>query len=477
MDSDASPRRTRSSAVLVVVGSTPVGSVMCVVVGPSATTGSRSSFATNAVDASRVPVGQHRRHVGSRVDQKTFEGFELRERFPGCDGDFGLLGRLPGLIRGERVGGDGDGRTVGARCQAVVREDNVGRRARRGRPPGRPGTRVPGPPPPRRRPTPLRIPCSATRGMGGVPGRRTAGASRVAPGSGRTNCVTAPAQSNPTMSAVLHPTRRRRRRSARSPATISSSSSLGGGSCRPISARRSSFSRGSARLRAWAGPLRPGLPALSMTATLRPARPARRARPQSPAGRGVSWGPAPAGHRGDSRGVYSGPRFLTRTQLAEGVLANLLAFASHRRTLGRASAVDRGGGPGRSPGLGQGEVRSVALGSRPRNLGDTPRCRADSGQVASPSNRRWNPATSRLFAGSKAVRKPPTSAPQRPLSMLSSAVTRREDSRHSAGISMAPAILAEDQPLTICLLPDPRVVIPAQRHMSPRPAFKRPFRP
>ena len=73
MDSDASPRRTRSSAVLVVAGSTPVGSVMCVDVRPSATAVA-FIFATNALDAPRVPVGQHRRHVGSRVDQKTFEG-------------------------------------------------------------------------------------------------------------------------------------------------------------------------------------------------------------------------------------------------------------------------------------------------------------------------------------------------------------------------------------------------------------------
>ena len=301
--------------------------------------------------------------------------------------------------------------------------------------------------------------------------------SRVAPGSGRTHCAMAPAQSTATMTqcpipqdaaaAAASAARRRSRAPPRSAVGAA-------GRFRPGVPRSPGAAHVCGRGRDLCAP---GCRCRSMTATLRRRGPASRARPQSPAGRGVSWGPAPAGHRGDSRGVYSGPRFLTRTQLAEGVLANLLAFASHRRTLGRASAVDRGGGPGRSPGLGQGEVRSVALGSRPRNLGDTPRCRADSGPVASPSNRRWNPATSRLFAGSKAVRKPPTSAPQRPLSMLSSAVTRREDSRHSAGISMAPAILAEDQPLTICLLPDPRVVIPAQRHMSPRPAFKRPFRP
>jgi hypothetical protein len=45
---------------------------------------------------------------------------------------------------------------------------------------------------------------------------------------------------------------------------------LGGGSWRPIAARRCSFSRGRARRRAWAGPLRSELPALSMITTLRP---------------------------------------------------------------------------------------------------------------------------------------------------------------------------------------------------------------
>ena len=50
---------------------------------------------------------------------------------------------------------------------------------------------------------------------GGVPGRRTAGVSRVAPGSGLTHCVIAPASSTATMSATPHPaTRRRRRRRA-----------------------------------------------------------------------------------------------------------------------------------------------------------------------------------------------------------------------------------------------------------------------
>ena len=88
------------------------------------------------------------------------------------------------------------------------------------------------------------------------------------------------------MSAVPHVRRRRRRREARSPAMISSSSSLGGGSCLPISARRSSFSRGSARFRAWAGPLRLPLSSPSMTSTLRPRRVARWAGPPVPSGPG-----------------------------------------------------------------------------------------------------------------------------------------------------------------------------------------------
>jgi hypothetical protein len=80
----------------------------------------------------------------------------------------------------------------------------------------------------------------------------------------------APAQRAATMNVVPQTKRRRRRRCERSPATISSSSLLGGGSWRPIAARRCSFSRGRARRRAWAGPLRSELPALSMITTLRP---------------------------------------------------------------------------------------------------------------------------------------------------------------------------------------------------------------
>ena len=106
--------------MLVVAGSTPVGSVMWVDVRPSAVA-AVFILATKAVDAAGVPVGEHRRHVGSGVDQKTFECLELRERFAGRDGDFGLLARLSGLIGGECVGGDGDRRPVGARCQVVVR--------------------------------------------------------------------------------------------------------------------------------------------------------------------------------------------------------------------------------------------------------------------------------------------------------------------------------------------------------------------
>ena len=126
MDSDASPRRTRSSAVLVVAGSTPVGSVMCVDVRPSVLAAA-FILATKALTLARVPVGEDRRHVGSRVDQEPFEGLELRERFPGCDRDLGLLRCQPRLIRGERICGDGDGRPVGTGRQAVVRQHHVGR--------------------------------------------------------------------------------------------------------------------------------------------------------------------------------------------------------------------------------------------------------------------------------------------------------------------------------------------------------------
>ena len=103
MDSDASPRRTRSSAVLVVAG-VHAGRVGDVRRRETERARRRVHLRHERADAAGVPVGEHGRHVGSGVDQKAFEGLELCERLSGGNGDFGLLGRLPGLIRGERVG-------------------------------------------------------------------------------------------------------------------------------------------------------------------------------------------------------------------------------------------------------------------------------------------------------------------------------------------------------------------------------------
>ena len=143
---------------------------------------------------------------------------ELRERFAGCDGDLGLLARLAGLIRGERVGGDGDGRTVGARCQAVVRQDDVGRQEL-----GEAGDRHGlGPADLAHRPhaDDRRRRVSRARPREGRGRPREADRRDVEGGAGAAVGPTARwhrRRATPTMSAVPHPTRRRRRRSAAQP--------------------------------------------------------------------------------------------------------------------------------------------------------------------------------------------------------------------------------------------------------------------
>ena len=104
---------------------------------------------------------------------------------------------------------------------------------------------------------------------GGVPGRRTDGTAEGGAGERSDPLCDGTGAEHGDDERRTPPHKTPPSPAARSPATISSSSSLGGGSCRPISARRSSFFRGSARRRACAGPLRSGLPMPVMTSTLR----------------------------------------------------------------------------------------------------------------------------------------------------------------------------------------------------------------
>ncbi len=78
-------------------------------------------------DTSCIPVGEDRRHVGTRVDQHPFERLELGEGLSGGDRDFGLLARQARLICREGVGGDGNRRAVGCWRQWVVGQDDIGR--------------------------------------------------------------------------------------------------------------------------------------------------------------------------------------------------------------------------------------------------------------------------------------------------------------------------------------------------------------
>ena len=112
--------------MLVVAGSTPVGSVMCVDVRPSAPAVALI-FDTKALT---LPASQSASTVAMSAPESTRRPSRASSSVsdsPAAMGSSDYLGRLPGLIRGECVGGDGNGRTVGSRCQAVVREDDVRR--------------------------------------------------------------------------------------------------------------------------------------------------------------------------------------------------------------------------------------------------------------------------------------------------------------------------------------------------------------